>query len=429
MSNYEFRKRLIFSGLENTGKTKSKISTKIMIHKKQTEKSFEWDPPAPSTVYIKIKNIPYETFKTRLNQGLVTTELDQIRYRLERHVYCCGVCSKYVNGHCIITNRKAEPGWICKSFLPKEEFIYLDARPDQKDSAGFRYLSETGLERDGAEGGREDGSLESTGIRAFYEEGVILYRQGRLRLALKAFDRVLEENPRDFAALFHKGNSLLKLKRYEEALEIFERASEINPDNAGLWTNLGFALTKLERFRDALEAFEKSIFLNPVQKNAWEGKDAVLARIRLCEEKLSESEKILEIYPDDPNTLFEKGKLHLRLGEQEKAVQSFEKALEIKPENAEAWQLRGKILFKAGSEKEALHAFEKATRLKPDYPEAWYEKGKVFLKLGNPRGAENSFKIAADLWDNKGLKTKAESAREKIKRLTSSNCTSGSQEI
>ena len=419
MNNCKLRKRLIFSGLENTGKPKPKRSKRIMIHKKQTEKSFEWDPPAPSTVYIKIKNLPYETFKTRLNQGLVTTELDQIRYRLERHIYCCGVCSKYVNGYCIITNRKAESGWICKSFVPKEEFIYLDARPGREDSAGFRYLSETGLEKDSPEGEREEGSPESTEAGDLYEKGVALYRQGRLKLAIQAFDRVLEEKPLDFAAMFHKGNSLLKLKRYEEALEIFERASEIKPENAGLWTNLGFALTKLERFRDALEAFEKSIFLNPVQKKAWEGKDAVLTRIRFCEEKLSESEKALKRNPDDPDTLFEIGKLNLRLGEQEKAVQSFKKALEVKPENAEAWQLRGKILFKAGSEKEALHAFEKATRLKPDHPEAWYEKGMVFLKLGNPRGAENAFKIAADLWDSKGLKTKAENAREKVKRLSS----------
>ncbi|AKB18290.1 tetratricopeptide repeat protein [Methanosarcina sp. WWM596] len=392
-----------------------------MIRKKQTEKPFEWDPPAPSTVYIKIKNIPYETFKTRLNQGLVTTELDQIRYRLERHIYCCGVCSKYINGYCIITNLRTEPRWICKSFVPKEEFIHLDSRPDRGDSAGFRYLSETGLERDKTKSERKAGSPESRETEDIYGEGVALYRQGRLRLALKAFDRVLEAKPLDFAALFHKGNSLLKLKRYEEALEIFERASKINSDNAGLWTNLGFALTKLERFREALEAFEKSIFLNPVQKHAWEGKDAVLARIHLCEEKLLESEKTLEINPDDPDTLFEKGKLHLRLGEQEKAVQSFKKALEIKPENAKAWQLRGKILFKAGSEKESLHAFEKATRLKPDYPEAWYEKGKVFLKLENLRGAENAFKIAADLWESKGLKAKAEDAREKINRLGSGN--------
>jgi tetratricopeptide (TPR) repeat protein len=52
----------------------------------------------------------------------------------------------------------------------------------------------------------------------------------------------------------------------------------------------------------------------------------------------------------------------------------------------------------------ALHAFEKATRHKPDFPEAWYEKGRVFLRLDNPKSAENAFKIAADLWENKGLK-------------------------
>ena len=115
---------------------------------KANRKSRRMGSPAPSTVYIKIENIPYETFKIRLNQGLVTTELDQIRYRLERHIYCCGVCSKYVNGYCVVTNRKAEPEWICKSFVPKEEFIHLDARPGTESSASYRYLSETGLRKD-----------------------------------------------------------------------------------------------------------------------------------------------------------------------------------------------------------------------------------------------------------------------------------------
>jgi tetratricopeptide (TPR) repeat protein len=386
-----------------------------MISRKQTANLPEWDPPAPSTVYIKIKNIPYETFKTRLNQGLVTTELAQIRHRLERHIYCCGICSKYVNGYCVITNRKAEPEWICKSFVPKKEFIYLDAGSDTETAADFRHLSETGFRKDSIECETlEKGSKKNA--ENLYEEGVILYRQGRLRLALEKLDSVLAENPQHFAAMFHRGNALLKLKCYEEALETFERASQIKPDHAGLWTNTGFTLLKLERFKPALKAFERSISLNPVQKNAWEGKDAVLCRMRQCEEDLKESEKALKINLEDADAWFKKGKLYFKLGELEKSSEAFEKALETKPENADAWYLRGKVLFETGLEKKALQAFEKAIRQKPDFPDAWYEKGRVFLRLDNPKAAENSFKIAADLWKNMGLKEKAEIARERAKR-------------
>ncbi|MGB9939006.1 tetratricopeptide repeat protein [Methanosarcina sp.] len=389
-----------------------------MICRKQTSTPPEWDPPAPSTVYIKIKNIPYETFKTRLNEGLVTTELDQIRYRLERRIYCCETCSKHVNGYCVITNRKVEPGCICKAFVPKEEFIYLDSRPGSKVSPDFRYLSESGLQRNHIESEIPEESSQKS-AESLYDEGVTLYRQGKLRLALEAFDTILSENPRHFPAFFHKGNTLLKLKRYEEALETFESASRLNPDHPGLWTNIGFALVKLERLGQGLEAFERSISLNPVQKNAWEGKDAVLARMRQCEKELKESEEALEMHPEDAGAWFEKGKLHLRLGQLEKSREAFEKALEEKPENAGAWHLRGKVLFETGSEKAALHAFEKATRQKPDFPDAWYEKGRVFLQLGNSKGAENAFKIAANLWESKGLKTQAETARAKVKRLAS----------
>lgn len=387
-----------------------------MSCRKPTLYPSEWNPPAPSTIYIKIKNIPYETFKTRLNEGLVTTELDQIRYRLERRIYSCWVCSKHVSGYCVITNRKVEPEWICKSFVPKEEFIYIDARPGSEIAPEFRYLSETGIRKNYPEGEPpKESDQKSTG--SLYEEGVNLYRQGRLRLALEAFDTVLSENPQHFPAFFHRGNTLLKLKRYEEALETFESASRINPDHPGLWTNIGFALVKLERFRQALETFERSISLNPVQKNAWDGKDFVLARMRQCEEELKESEKALERDPEDTGIWFEKGKLYLRLGELEKSREAFEKVLEGKTENVEAWHLRGKVLFEIGSGKEALHAFEKATRQKPDFPEAWYEKGRVFLKLGNPKGAENAFKIATDLWENKGFKAQAEMARARVKNF------------
>lgn len=390
----------------------------MKMSRKQHERISEWDPPAPSTVYIKIKNIPYETFKTRLNQGLVTTDLDQIRYRLEKHIYCCEVCSKYVNGYCVITNRKADSGWICKSFVPKEEYIYLDAKLHPEGSDGFRYLSETRLGKENFKDQvQERQSSEIMELEDLYREGVALYRQGRLRFAIETLDKVLSKNPQHFASLFYKGNALLKLKCYEEALKTFEKAAEINSSNAALWANLGTTFFRLERFSSALEAFDRSISLNPVQKNAWEGKDAVTARIRLAEENLKESEKLLETDPSNADLLFEKGKLHLKLGSLEQARKAFEEALKEKPENAEAWQLRGKVLFEMGYEKEALHAFEKAIRNRPDFPEAWYEKGQVFLKLSNLKSAENAFKIAADLWKSKGLETRADTALQKIRKI------------
>lgn len=398
------------------------------MYRKRIERDIEWDPPSPSTVYVKIKNIPYETFKTRLNEGLVSTELDQIRHRLDRHIYCCKVCSKFVNEHCILTNKKTQAGWICKSFVPGEEFIYLDSLPGLENPEKFRHLSETGIETgiqkerfengfSGKKGTEGIENSEELQIEALYKDGVTLYRQGRLRLSLEAFERILSQEPHHFPALFHRANALLKLKCYEEALETFEKAQEINPNNAALWTNIGSTLLKLERFEEAHAAFEKSIALNPVQKNAWEGKETAFACISRCKEKLKEAEKALAKAPGSPEILFEKGKLHLKLNEPEKAREAFEKTLKTKPENASAWQLRGKILFEAGAEKEALYSLEKAIRQKPDFSEAWYEKGKVLSRLGNFKGAENAFKIAANLWENKGVKIKAETARKKVRKL------------
>ncbi len=186
-------------------------------------------------------------------------------------------------------------GFASLLFLKRNLYTLTQGR-DNESSATYRYLSETGLRKDvksavekASNEDGEEGSQEKIDVEELYEAGVTLYRQGKLRLALEAFENVLSESPQHFAALFHKGNSLLKLKCYEEALETFEEASGVNPGHAGLWTNIGFALMKLERFKQALEAFERSISLNPVQKNAWEGKETVLKLIHQCEEDLKGS--------------------------------------------------------------------------------------------------------------------------------------------
>ena len=93
-------------------------------------------------------------------------------------------------------------------------------------SADFRHLSETGLRKDRIECETSEERKQEKLTESLYEEGVTLYRQGRLRLALETFDQVLSENPQHFAAIFHRGTALLKLKCYEEALETFERASK-----------------------------------------------------------------------------------------------------------------------------------------------------------------------------------------------------------
>lgn len=392
----------------------SKIKFSTMKRKKQPKPLLKWDPPAPSTVYIKLKDIPYGIFKARLNQGLVTTELDQLSWRLKQHIYCCGVCVKYINEYCVTRNWKVDPEGICKAFMPKEEFRNLQVRQSFGKEREFTYLAERDRDKiQSPEGGTEKISNSAE----LYEEGFSLYKQGRLRLALEVFERVILENPEHFGALFHKGAALLQLKRLEDSLEAFEKALLVRPGHAGAWTNKGLLLLKLERFQSALEAFEKSISLNPVQKKARDGKDLTQKYIRRSEAFLAKYEQVLQANPNDYRAWFEKGSLHLKLGEREKALKALEKATAIKSDQPEAWYYRGRLLLELGSGKEALHAFERVTRVKPDYAEAWYEKGNAFQKLENKRGALNAYGIAADLWKKGDQLRKADTALDKIRKM------------
>ena len=90
----------------------------------------DWDPPAPSTIYCKIKNIPYNVFKYWVNQGIRDPLIEQIQLKLSDRTFCCIRCAKYEEYYCTRKKRRAAPEAICKSFYPIKGIKYM--APKQK---------------------------------------------------------------------------------------------------------------------------------------------------------------------------------------------------------------------------------------------------------------------------------------------------------
>lgn len=91
----------------------------------------DWEPPAPTTIYSKIKNIPYGVLKYNLSKGLYTNGIRQIESYINNRTYCCSSCSYYTNFDCAICylkEVKVNSNAICKSFELKPEFkVSLDS--------------------------------------------------------------------------------------------------------------------------------------------------------------------------------------------------------------------------------------------------------------------------------------------------------------
>lgn len=87
------------------------------------------------------------------------------------------------------------------------------------------------------------------------EQGLSDYRAGRFVEAIAAFDRLLQLNPNDAGAYFHKGNALAAMGRFEEAIVVYDQAIRLAPNVADAYNAKGRALESLGRMDEAQKAY------------------------------------------------------------------------------------------------------------------------------------------------------------------------------
>lgn len=129
--------------------------------------------------------------------------------------------------------------------------------------------------------------------------GNILRHQGRIKEALECYERALEINKDQSAALNGKGLCLIDFKRSEESMEeavkCFQRGLEINPNQAELYYNMGVAYAYLGRLDEAMNAHLQAIRLDPESHAAHNNLGLVLQDIGRLDEALTEFDQAIHL--------------------------------------------------------------------------------------------------------------------------------------
>jgi tetratricopeptide (TPR) repeat protein len=243
-------------------------------------------------------------------------------------------------------------------------------------------------------------------------KGTVLYKAGKHKSAIEAFDEVLknisQEITKESMTLWKNKNrinciyaskfkalSLMKLGRYKEGLGILNKILEVFPTDSDI-----------QEYRTILYIFEdQNLFrkLNEIPYNYpktsinWEDRGRSLYELDEYEEALQIFSKILEINPLDANVWGYKGSALYILDRYEEALEAFEKSLKINSKNASIWSFKGSALYMLNRLEEALKAFDKALQKGPNIIEAWFNKGAVLFGLGRYKQAlsavENALRI------------------------------------
>jgi Flp pilus assembly protein TadD len=107
-------------------------------------------------------------------------------------------------------------------------------------------------------------TLQDNGLTAFYE-GYTLQQLDRVREAVPAYERALQDYPESDTILNNLGYAQLQLGRLDLAFDTLNKALAINPDNVNANLNLGLAYYRNGRWQEAVTSFEKVFALEPNQ--------------------------------------------------------------------------------------------------------------------------------------------------------------------
>jgi tetratricopeptide (TPR) repeat protein len=249
---------------------------------------------------------------------------------------------------------------------------------------------------------------------AWLIKGTVLYKTGKYRSSIEAFDSALETIPEVISkenlylwkksdninykyALKFKALALFKLGRYKESMDTLNEILSLYPEDVEIqkYKNM---LSKLED-----ESLIKELNTLPYNSPEVSGKghrDRQVYEPDKYVRALEEFDKCLEINPDDADIWSYKGSALYTLGRYEEALEAFDKSLEINPKNENVWSFKGSTLYMLDRPEKALKALDKALQSNPNRPEAWFNKGSILFELGRYKqslsAVENTLRISAE---------------------------------
>ncbi len=221
-----------------------------------------------------------------------------------------------------------------------------------------------------------------------------LANEGRVDEALNRYNEVIQNDPTQAAAHFHKGNLLLDRGDFQQAADAYTLALTYKPDSAGAHLNLGSARQGLGRMDEAVSSYQRALEINPDLGAAW----VALGDLQAYREQWPEAEasfsKACACEPNNAPLCFKHGLLLHKMERFALAETRYTRVLALDPQNAEALHNLGALALRADRLQEAADYFGRALALQADNAETLSCLGTTQSRLKRYEAAVVTFRRA-----------------------------------
>ena len=226
---------------------------------------------------------------------------------------------------------------------------------------------------------------------AAFQQALLLHRQSRLEEARALYERCVELQPQNSAALVFLSIIALEANQPQRAVELSAKAIQLNPQEPGAHFSLGQAQQHLQRSEAAIASYEKVIALKADFAEAHFYRGNALCDLKRYAAAVASYDRAIALSPNDAQFHNNRGNALRDLKQYAAAVASYDRAITLMFDCAEAHFNRGIALCDLKHHEAALASYDQAIALKADYAEAHCNRGNVLYELGQLEASVASY--------------------------------------
>ena len=219
-------------------------------------------------------------------------------------------------------------------------------------------------------------------IEQALQQGVAAHNAGNLQEAERAYQAILQSQPKHPDANHNLGLIAISVNQIEAALPLFKTALNVNPNIEQFWISYIDALVKANHLKDAKQAIKKA---------KKKGFDATKLQALFSQSKVNSETKAPS--QQQLSSLSE----YYRAGQYGDAERLAKSITQQFPEHQFGWKVLGVVLGATGRNSEAENANQTSVVLSPQDAEAHNNLGNTLQKLGRLDEAKASYTQAIAL--------------------------------
>ncbi|MCJ8210695.1 tetratricopeptide repeat protein [Mucilaginibacter sp. RS28] len=237
-------------------------------------------------------------------------------------------------------------------------------------------------------------STDSLMIRQLYFSAIREKTIENFSLAGEMFNRILQMDPRNDAAMYELANIKKQGNDYATAQQLLETAVELKPDNEWYWVGLASTYEKTNNIQKLENVFTQLIRINPNNPDYYLDKANALAIAQKYDAALAVYDDLEKITGPTDELLSKRQRIYLSQGKVDKATAALKEAIDNNPGEVKYYLMLGEIYNSNGFNNEAINAFQKALKIDPQNGYAHLELADVYRNTKNYEGSFNELKLA-----------------------------------